>query len=380
MKNKNICIILLLTIFTIMSINNIQYNVYANNNYSSAKGMCVLESNSGRILYEKDKDKKLSMASTTKIITAITAIEHLKDDLDVKYIVPDKAVGIEGTSMYLRHGEELTKRELLYGLMLPSGNDAATALALLTCNTEEEFCNLMKETAIKAGAINSEFQNAHGLDMENHYTTAYDLALITAYALKNSTFREISKTKNIVIEPTNKSETRYLRNKNKLLHTMPDSCIGVKTGFTDNAGRCFVSAFEKDNLNIICVVLNCGPMFEESANLVSEAFKEFDMVSILKPKSYITSLPVKDGAKNYARIYSLEGFAYPLNEIEKKSLNIKYDMPNILNAPVEEEKNIGKVQIFIDNYLIFETNICTIDNVEKLKDHEALNDIIDKWI
>lgn len=379
MKNKLITI-LLITISLVISILYTPNKVCNAETYSTAKGMCILESNSGRVLLDKNKDLKLAMASTTKIVTAITAIEHLNNDLDTKYIVPDKAVGIEGTSMYLRYGEEITKRELLYGLMLPSGNDAATALALLTCTSEQEFCALMKETAIKVGALNTDFANAHGLDADGHYTTAYDLALITSYALKNPIFREISKTKNIIIEPTNKSDIRYLRNKNKLLHSMPNSCIGVKTGFTDNAGRCFVSAFEKNNLQMVCVVLNCGPMFEESANLISDAFNKYEMVDILKPNSYLTSLQVKDGDKNFARIYNIEGFSYPLNAEEKKLLEIKYDIPNELIAPIDDKKIIGKVQIFINNYLIFESNICSIDNVKKIKDHEAIEDIIDKWI
>lgn len=347
-------------------------------NNSSAKAMCVLECGSGRIIAEKNSDLELAMASTTKIATAITAIENLSNDLDVKYIVPDKAVGIEGTSMYLKKGEEISKRELLYGLMLSSGNDSAMALALLTCNTEKEFCELMNETAKKAGATNTNFVNSHGLDVTNHYTTAKDLALITAYALKNELFAEIASTKNCVIEKTNKYETRYLRNKNRLLHSL-ENCIGVKTGFTDNAGRCIVGATEKDGLKLICVLFNCVDMFEESARLLNYVNNNYNMVELIKPNNYITSISVRNGDKNVIRLYSQNGFSYPLSKDEQNKLEIKYDFPKIIDAPINEEKIVGKINIFIDKHLLFSSNICTIDSVKSIDKKNELNNIIEKW-
>ena len=157
---------------------------------SSAKAMYLMEATSGREIFSQNALEKLPMASTTKIVTAITVLENYKASLDERVLVPDEAVGIEGTSMYLKKGEKLSVRELLYGLMLPSANDAATALAILTCGKESEFCELMRLTARKAGACDSNFVNAHGLDSDGHYTTAKDLSLITAYAMKNKTFME----------------------------------------------------------------------------------------------------------------------------------------------------------------------------------------------
>lgn len=380
---KYFVLILFLAITHLLSVFNFtttQYIVKADIgiNASSAKAMCVLEAESERIIAEKKYDLKLAMASTTKIATAITAIEHLTDDLDTKYIVPDSAVGIEGTSMYLKKGEEISKRELLYGLMLSSGNDSAMALALLTSNTEKEFCELMNETAKKAGAINTNFVNPHGLDTDNHYTTAKDLALITAYALKNKLFAEISATKNCVIEKTNKYETRYLRNKNKLLHTL-DNCIGVKTGFTDNAGRCIVVATEKNNMKLICVLFNCPDMFEEGARLLNYLNNNYDMIEVVKANNYITSIPVKNGNKNIIRLYAQDSFIYPLSKEEQKSLEVVYDFPKSVEAPVDKEKIIGKINIFMNKQLLFSTNICTIDSVEILNKNKELSDIIQNW-
>lgn len=380
--NKNLLFVILslITIFCVINSSTTLYKVNADFdlNASTAKAMCVIEANSERVIASKSCDLKLAMASTTKIATAITAIEHLTDDLDTKYIVPDKAVGIEGTSMYLKKGEEISKRELLYGLMLSSGNDSAMALALLTSNTEAEFCELMNETAKKAGATNTNFVNPHGLDVDNHYTTAKDLALITAYALKNELFAEISATKNCVIEETNKYETRYLRNKNRLLHTL-DNCIGVKTGFTDNAGRCIVVATEKDGLKLICVLFNCPDMFEEGARLLNYINQNYDMVEILKPNRYITSIPVKNGDKNVIRLYAQNAFSYPLSKTEQSEMVVNYDFPKTIDAPVDEEKNIGKINIFIGKQLLFSTNICTIDNVKLMDKNNELNNIIENW-
>ncbi len=371
-------ILALIAILCVLFINTTQDVAFATE--ANTKGMCVIEANSGRVIMEKNKDMKLAMASTTKIVTAITVLDNYTKDLDEKVVVPDEAVGIEGTSMYLKHNEQLTVRELLYGLMLPSGNDAATALAILTAGDEQSFCKLMKETAEKCGAVNTNFANAHGLDAEGHYTTAYDLALITAYALENPVFLDISMTKNKVIDATEQYDTRYLRNKNRLLLTM-DNCIGVKTGFTDNAGRCFVAATEKeDGTKMVCVLLNSPPMFEEATRLLNIANENYSMEVLLENNKYLTSLPVTDGTKNFTRVYIKNGFAYPLTETEKNSVRIEYEYPKVLKAPIEKGQIVGNVKVFVGDDLIFTSEICTIDRVEELNVQGALDDILDKWM
>ena len=244
----------------------------ASDYYTSAKAMCTMEVNSKRILYSKNMDEKMAMASTTKIMTAITAIEN-SNDLDKKFEISPKAVGISGTSLYLRKGEIFSLRELLYGLMLVSGNDASVAIGEKVAGSVQSFVELMNKTAEKIGAKNTHFDNTHGLDSKTHYTTAYDLALITSYAMQNEIFKEIVSTKNIKITNSD-GKVRYLKNKNKLLTSL-DGCNGVKTGFTDDAGRCYVGSCEREGMTIVCVVLNCGPMFEECGAFINKAFDEY---------------------------------------------------------------------------------------------------------
>lgn len=234
---------------------------------STAKGMATISADSGDVIYSKNMHQTMPMASTTKIFTAITVIENV-ENLDELITIPKQAVGIEGTSLYLEEGEELTVRELLYGLMLRSANDAAVALAIHTSGSVKEFCELMEQTAKKCGALNSSFKNPHGLDEDGHYTTAYDLAVVSAYALKNSTFKEIVSTKRVTMPRQGRKNERIVLNKNRLLSSL-EGCIGVKTGFTRKAGRCYVGATERDGFTYVSVVLNCGPMFEEAADMLS---------------------------------------------------------------------------------------------------------------
>lgn len=344
-----------------------------------AKAVYLMEMDSQREIYSFNKDVKLPMASTTKIVTAITVIENYKKDIDERVLVPDSAVGIEGTSMYLRKGESLSVRELLYGLMLPSANDAAHALAIVTSGSESEFCSLMRKTALKAGACDSNFTNAHGLDSEGHYTTAKDLSLITAYAMKNELFMELAKAKNYVVKESEKSEIRYLTNKNKLLKKR-DDCIGVKIGFTDNAGRCLVSAINNNGTIYICTVLNCPDMFDYSSKLFDSAIKHYEKVELLKPYKYLTSLGVRNGKSNFVRVFSEEGFSYPLTSEEKDKVKINYKYDKQLTAPIAKGQKVGEVEIYLDNCLIFTTKICTMDNVEKQSEAESLKDILDKLL
>lgn len=377
------CFSLFVSLFSVLSI-NVCANVYASDNLSSininssSKSCVVYEANSGRNLYQKNSDQKLAMASTTKIVTAITFLENFNGDLDKRFTVDSRAVGIEGTSMYLKEGEEVTARELLYGLMLPSGNDAALALAYAICDEQEKFCSLMHDVAQKAGALNSGFANPHGLDQEGHYTTALDLAKITAYALKNDTFKDIVSTKKVIIEETNKYQTRYFKNKNRLLFEF-DNCIGVKTGFTDNAGRCLVTAVEQDDMLLICVVLNCPDMFEESERLLKLSQDNFDHYVIVDKSECVDSIFITNGNASRARIYPLESFECVLSKEEYSNLKIEYQYEKEVEAPIKIQDVMGKINVFCGNDLIFTTNLCSIDNVKSLKTKDLLNDILKNW-
>lgn len=240
---------------------------------TSARCAVVLDANSGRIFFEKDADARRAIASTTKILTAITVLEST-EDLERKVTVPDCAVGVEGSSIYLKKGETVRVVDLLYGLMLRSGNDCAVALACLTSESVEKFASAMNVVAARAGAQNSHFANPHGLPCENHFSTARDLALISAYAMRNETFRKIVSTEVYTECPNGEGESnRVMHNKNKIL-TMLEGGNGIKTGYTKEAGRCLVSSAERDGMRLICVVLDCGPMFEDSCKLLNAAFEE----------------------------------------------------------------------------------------------------------
>ena len=345
--------------------------------YTSAVGGCVLETTTKRVLFEKNKDKKLAMASTTKIMTAITAIENC-DDLDEKFEISPKAVGIEGTSLYLRKGDVYSTRDLLYALMLISGNDASVAIAEHVAGSTSEFVTLMNELAKKIGTKNTHFANTHGLDADGHYTTAYDLALITSYALENDTFREIVSTKNTKIT-NGEGENRYLKNKNKLLNTM-EGCIGVKTGFTDDAGRCLVSAIEKNGLRLVCVVLNCGPMFEESKLLLEICCNLYSLVDVTSLYNYSKEVKVEDGRKKTALIGTKEKFLYPLSNYEKeKLLKFEYNLPTYLQAPLKKGEEVGEIKVFLNNDLLFSEKIYTIEDIKPKTILQRLKEFAGKW-
>lgn len=348
----------------------------AENLYTSAVGGCVIEAESGRVLFEKNKDKKVPMASTTKIMTAITAIENC-ENLDEKFEISPKAVGVEGTSLYLRKGDVYSTRDLLYALMLISGNDASVAIAEHVAGSTSEFVTLMNELAKKIGANSTHFANTHGLDADGHYTTAYDLALITAYALNNDTFREIVSTKNTKITNSN-GENRYLKNKNKLLFTL-DGCIGVKTGFTNDAGRCLVSAIERNGMRLVCVVLNCGPMFEESATLLNECANRFKKVDITSLYNYNNEVEVLDGREKLAKLYTKEKFFYPLTDKEVESLEIVYTLPKFIEAPLSKDSEVGKIEVFLNKGLLFSEKIYTIEEVKSKTLWQRLKEFAGKW-
>ncbi len=344
---------------------------------SNFKAMCVIECDSSRKLYNKDENIKLPMASTTKIVTALTVLNNC-NDIDKEFIIDNKAVGIPGTSIYLKRNEVMTVRELLYGMMLPSGNDAATALAYHISSDIPTFCRLMKQTAERCGAYNSNFDNPHGLDSLSHYTTAYDLALITAKALENDIFKEIVTTKSIRIRGASEGTYRYLKNKNKLLNTL-DGCIGVKTGYTGDAGRCLVSACQRDDFRTVCVVLNCGPMFEESEKYLNMAYGEYRKTIVLPSYKIIRKISVEQGKKDFVKTFNKKGFTYPLTEKEMSRIIIKYNLPNSVLAPVFKDELIGEVEIYLDNCLLFSEKIYTMDNVKKIGVWSSIKDVLSDW-
>ena len=243
----------------------------------SAKSAALYDPTSNSFLYTKNADTRLPMASTTKIMTALVAIENSSLDKDV--LVCDMAIGTEGSSLYLKKDEIMSMGDLLMGLMLRSANDAAVAIAYEVAGSIEAFADKMNEKAAEIGAINTHFTNPHGLDDKNHYTTATDLALIAAEALKNDIFVEIVSTKKCIIKNFD-GDARLLINHNKLL-TLYDGAIGVKTGFTKKSGRCLVGAAERDGVRLIAVTINAPNDWNDHQTLFDFGFSKLKSSDLL---------------------------------------------------------------------------------------------------
>ena len=357
--------------------NDLSFLNTTENSSTYAKSMVLLEAESGRILYQKNCNDRLPMASTTKIMTAFVALKHAKD-LDEKFVVDNRSVGIEGTSLYLRKGEEKTLRELLFGLMLPSGNDCAVAIACRISGSEEEFVKLMNEEAKVLGLENTNFANSHGLDAENHFTSAFDLAKITAKAMENETFREIVATKNITVSGNDEIGAKPLKNKNKLLWQM-ESCEGVKTGFTDNAKRCFVASAKQNGMRLVCVVLNCGPMFEEAKRFLELGFENFKQFELLKPYSPNKPVQVEKGTLDHVQTLTQKHFSFPLTEEEFQKIEYEVSLPSIVEAPIEKEKELGVLKIKLNGEVLFEEKILSMEEVASTKFFDKVEEILDYW-
>ncbi len=236
-----------------------------------ARAAVLMDTNSGKLLYSKNADAAMAPASTTKIMTAILAIE--RSNLQKTVSVSKNAVAVDGSSMALAYGERLTMEDLLYGLMLVSGNDAAVAIADAISGSQADFARLMTEKARQIGLTNTNYKNPNGLPALNHYSTARDLARLTAYAMRNSIFARIVRTKVKTVPGNKPGQTLTLYNHNKLLWRYPYT-IGVKTGYTLSAGGCLVAAAEKNGTRLIAVVLKSNAIYDDSIKLFDYGFRQ----------------------------------------------------------------------------------------------------------
>lgn len=317
----------------------------------SARSAVVLDCASGRILFSQNGNEKRGMASTTKIMTAITALENA--DLSKTVTISPTASGVEGSSMYLAKGEKLTLEELVYGLMLVSGNDAATAIAEAVSGSVEKFSELMNEKADEIGAINTSFTNPHGLSDDNHYTTALDLAKITAYALKNPKFAEIVSTKIKKLPQSEGGIARTLVNHNKFLN-MYEGCIGVKTGFTKATGRCLVTAVEKDGMKLVCVTLNAPDDWNDHKELYNKAFSEYSPYQIKSSSEKITDAKIKRGTADTVPLVVSEDIFIPIKSGEEQLIKTEIRVFEDLSAPVAKGDILGGIDVSLDGKLLAE--------------------------
>lgn len=334
----------------------------------------LMESKSGRILYSYNSHKKLPMASTTKIMTALLAIE--KGNLDNIVKIDSSCVGIEGSSIYLRPGEEISLRDLIYGLMLRSGNDAAMAIAKYIGGSVENFIDMMNKKAKELGAYNTNFANPHGLPDKNHYSTAYDLAIITREAMKNEEFKKIAKTRLWVAD---RKINQYFYNKNKTLWQY-EGGDGVKIGYTKSAGRCLVASATRDNMQLIAVVLNDGNWFQDCYRLFDYGFDNYKRMVVYEKGQYIKSVYVPNGKLDILHLIAEDTLTIPLNEEEVKEIKISIKSPREIKAPISKGQKIGTIEVYLKGKLIGKNNlIAKIEINEKNLFDKILGFIKDKF-
>lgn len=320
-----------------------------NSPYINARCAVAIDSKTKRVLFEKNSDSVVPMASTTKIITALVALKY--GNLDKKIEISQRASSIRGSTVGYKKGEMVSLKELIYGLMLRSGNDAAIAIAEGISGSVPEFLKLMNEYAAEIGLLDSHFESPHGLDSANHYTTAYDLALATAKAKEIKEFNEIVATKDISNDSLGFS--RSFHNINKILWQIPEA-NGVKTGFTGQAGKCLVSSVSYNNNDVIIVVLNSNTRWKETQKIYDHVVKKYEYKLIANKEEVLGNVAVSKGS-NKLNVKCGEEIVLPV----KKSAVItkKVILPQNISVPISKGTKCGRLDIFEDDKLIYSTSL-----------------------
>ena len=300
----------------------------------SAHSAILMDAQTGRVLYEKQADQQSLIASTTKIMTALVVCEQC-NVLD-RMAIPKEAVGIEGSSMYLQAGEVLTIQELLYGLMLCSGNDAAVALAIYCGGTVEGFAQLMNDKAHRLGMDSTHFVNPHGLDAPGHYSTARDMAVLAAYAMENPIFARTVSAKTVKIS------NRSLTNHNKLLWQV-EGADGVKTGYTKAAGRILVSSAMRRGRRLVAVTINAPSDWQDHATLLEEGFSRYSVCTIAEKGQLLGTVEIAGGEAGTVSLLAGEDFSYALAEGERPEIVIAG--PGFVYAPVAQGQTAGDAYV-----------------------------------
>ena len=303
----------------------------------SARGAVLMEVESGDVIFGQNENARLPMASTTKIMTALVALEQLPLDTVVK--ITAESVGVEGSSIYLVEGEALTLEQLLYALLLESANDAAVAIAVAVAGSVEDFATLMNEKAEELGLTDTHFVNPHGLDHEDHYTTARELALIAKEALSHPAFREICSSKRKTIPLHGDEGVRVLINHNKLL-TSYEGCIGVKTGFTKKTGRCLVSAAERDGVTLIAVTLNAPDDWRDHTAMLDYGFGVYESLTLCTPGFFSAPLWAVSGEQDYVMVENTHTLTVVLRR-DHGAVKCVVELPHFEFAPIGNGQEVG---------------------------------------
>ena len=309
----------------------------------SAQGAVLMEADNGATVLEKNAHTRLPMASTTKIMTALVALEMASPDAVIQ--IDSMAIGTEGSSIYLCEGEALTLEQLLYALMLESANDAAVAIAIGVAGSLESFVDMMNAKAISLGLRDTHFANPHGLDAEAHYTTAYELAVLARAALQNPLFKTIVSTRKTTIPHSGTDGVRLLVNHNKMLR-LYDGCIGVKTGYTQKSGRCLVSAAERDGVTMIAVTIDSPDDWNDHTKLLDYGFSLYHSVELC-PADFELCVPVVGSKDTYVLLSVAQETSVTLPR-DVGVIDQTVECPRYLFAPIKDGDICGRMLFFAD--------------------------------
>jgi len=340
----------------------------------SAKSAILMNADDGRILYAKDENERRPMASTTKIMTALITLETAAVNNKVVTIT-DKMVRVEGSSMGLRPGDKLSLRALAEGMLLVSGNDAANSAAIAISGSDQAFAVLMNKRAKELNMTNTHFVTPSGLDDENHYTTAKDLAILAAAAMHNPDFAEIASQKVMAVQFVNPDQTRRLKNHNKLL-SMYDGCVGVKTGFTKKSGRCLVSSAQRNGVSLIAVTLNDPDDWKDHQKLLDYGFSKLTGYTI-DDSSYAVKIPVVGGTVDSVVVHGCKGNDIAVEYSDVSSIKRTVELSSFLYAPVEEGQTVGCIRYTLNSQTLATTDLVAATPVAQEKTDK---NIFQKWM
>lgn len=331
----------------------------------------LMEQDTKRMLYGKNERNKVKIASTTKILTAIVAIEN--NSLDEMVTISKKAAGTGGSTVGLKSGSETSLKSLMYGMLLKSGNDCAVAIAEHVGGSTENFVEMMNKKAYDIGAKDTHCTNPHGLDTEDNYSTAYDLALITCYAKTNETLSKMLGTESITLPFANTS--KYLANTNRLLFTY-EYCDGGKTGFTNIANRCLVATAKKEDLKVVAVILGANTTdirFSEAKELLKYGIENYKMTDVSESINWYIDIPVyKGNIYSYVKKFEFNK-SLPLKEGELEDIYISQSIVPSLNAPVQRGSYLGKIELFIGEEQLYSKDIYLEQEITK-------NNVLDYFV
>ncbi|MGL5675749.1 MAG: D-alanyl-D-alanine carboxypeptidase family protein [Cellulosilyticaceae bacterium] len=342
-----------------------------------SKGTLLMDQESKRVLYENHGYDQMPMASTTKIMTCILALEN--NALDEVVTATSRAARAPKVKLGLQVDEKQTLGDLLYSLMMESHNDSAVAIAEHVGGSVENFCQMMTDKAKALGANSTSFETPNGLDGESHYSTPYDMALITAYALENPKFIEITNTldKQIPSEPLKGSKVHQLINKNRFIREY-GGAIGVKTGYTSKAGHCFVGAADKEGMKLIGVALGAGcdkpaksRKYTDVKKMLNYGYANYDPYQVVGEGEEVRGVTVKKGKEEQVMVVYEDRVVVPLTEEETQAVYVKLTLPETLTAPIAANEAVGEAQVVCGDEVIMTTKLLAKDTIEKatLKDY-----------